>query len=40
MLGETDISFVAAYSAALKDAEIALLLPVIRKRMLRLGITV
>ena len=40
MLGETDISFVAAYSDALTDAEIALLLPVIRKRMLRLGIVV
>jgi hypothetical protein len=40
MRGETDISFVATYSDALTDAEIALLLPVIRKRMLRLGIVV
>ncbi|MCO7594283.1 MULTISPECIES: hypothetical protein [Pseudomonas] len=40
MRGETEISFVAIFSDALTPDEIALLLPGIRRRMLRFGIVV
>lgn len=39
-LGETDISHVVIYSRALSDDELALVAAAMRKRMLRLGITV